>query len=144
MTTHVKSLLLFISLNFFSLNLLIANEIEKEPSIPLQRQIRISIISVDTITLKEYNLYHFKYKTKHKTVKASFWAAKNDKTFSRGIATVELCRIYSMRSCDGKENLEIRGLNNGITIYKEGVKEITFEFSEFAISPTLRLCSTDN
>jgi hypothetical protein len=111
------------------------------PTIPLNKTIQIKIISIDSLTFGRYILYSFKYKNN----KASFWAAREDKVFKKGLTSVELCRIIQMRDIKDGEKTNFRGCSfyNGLTILANDTILKQFNFNEYSSSPTLRLCSTD-
>ena len=114
----------------------------KVPTIPLNQNIKIKITSIDSTTFRKYIVYDFKYKRK----RASFWAIRQDKIFRKGIAEVALCRILQMRDNKNGEGITLRGcaFYNGLGIM-DGEKTVKlFNFNEFSLHPTLRLCTTDS
>ena len=135
----MKKILIVILTFALGLNLK-AQEEDPIDTIPLEKEIQVQIIEVDSTTLSYYNLYNFTYG--ERKIHARFWIPKTYKTFKNGIASVKLCRILEMRFNDSI-SLRGRALYDQLALFENDSIVEEFNFNEFGDSPTLRFCSDD-
>ncbi|MFT6843864.1 MAG: hypothetical protein ACJAUV_000031 [Flavobacteriales bacterium] len=113
----------------------------KQVTVPLNGNIEISVLSVDTNFLDFYDIYKFNHKRNRKLIQGEFWVDKKDTILEIGTRTVKLCRIIQMQQKDF--NLRGCAFYNGLSIYEDSILIRKFEFDEKAEFPFLRICSTD-
>ena len=115
----------------------------KEPTIPIDTVIKLTVYRVDTTDLDCYNIYYFNYRDK----KACFIIEKvKDQINLKTDSLFRLCIVRQFCSIDHKTNKityeRCASVWNNFDIDKpwDDDKTIIYDFNEFVEFPTLRIC----